>query len=218
MVIGALAWNLKVWLGLLQPKRSTQPSLITMEFKRFLAEVMLLPSQIVRTGRQLIIRLLQWNPGATAAGQTGPKTNPSGGLTRIDLFKSVIKAASHRSRSRGQSGDPDQNSWATAAGTGAIPVMCRSWAQAYCFVSARSLLVCGSWSHLPITSRHLLCAVLEMNWRGSLLLANSIGCGHHRGWRANRCEPCLPCNLPRRPAIFQDPLSFGRSVLVLGSR
>jgi len=62
MVIGALAWNLKVWLGLLQPKKRALPSLITMEFKKFLAEVMLLPCQIVRTGRQLIFRLLQWNP------------------------------------------------------------------------------------------------------------------------------------------------------------
>jgi len=62
MVIGALAWNLKVWLGLLQPKKPGLPSLITMEFKKFLDEVMLLPCQIVRTGRQLIFRLLQWNP------------------------------------------------------------------------------------------------------------------------------------------------------------
>jgi hypothetical protein len=62
MVIGALAWNLKVWLGLLQPKKPGLPSLITMEFKKFLNEVMLLPCQIVCTGRQLVFRLLQWNP------------------------------------------------------------------------------------------------------------------------------------------------------------
>lgn len=62
MVIGALAWNLKVWLGLLQPKGKGLPSLITMEFKKFLNEVMLLPCQIVRTGRRLIVRVLQWNP------------------------------------------------------------------------------------------------------------------------------------------------------------
>jgi hypothetical protein len=62
MVIGALAWNLKVWLGLLQPKKQGLPSLITMEFKKFLDEVMLLPCQIVRAGRRLIFRLLQWNP------------------------------------------------------------------------------------------------------------------------------------------------------------
>jgi hypothetical protein len=62
MVIAALAWNLKAWLGLLQPKKRGLPSLITMEFKKFLHEFMLLSCQIVRTGRQLVLRLLQWNP------------------------------------------------------------------------------------------------------------------------------------------------------------
>ena len=33
-----------------------------MEFRTFLAEVMLLPCQIVRAGRRLLYRLLQWNP------------------------------------------------------------------------------------------------------------------------------------------------------------
>jgi hypothetical protein len=62
MVIGALTWSLKAWLGLLQPKKAGLPSLLTMEFKKFLDEVMLLTCQIIRTGRQLILRLLQWNP------------------------------------------------------------------------------------------------------------------------------------------------------------
>ena len=35
---------------------------MTMEFRKFLDEVMLLPCQIVQTGRRLIVRLLQWNP------------------------------------------------------------------------------------------------------------------------------------------------------------
>jgi hypothetical protein len=62
MVIGALAWNLKAWLALLQPCATANRRLLTMEFKTFLAEVMLLPCQIVRAGRRLIYRLLQWNP------------------------------------------------------------------------------------------------------------------------------------------------------------
>ena len=61
MVIGALAWNLKAWLALLQPAAQAR-RLLTMEFKTFLGEVLLLPCQIVRAGRQLIYRLLQWNP------------------------------------------------------------------------------------------------------------------------------------------------------------
>ena len=61
MVIGALAWNLKVWLALLQPNPRWRHQLLTMEFRKFLDEVMLLPCQIVRAGRRLIYRLLQWN-------------------------------------------------------------------------------------------------------------------------------------------------------------
>lgn len=62
MVIGALAWSMKAWLGLVQPKNPAAAGLLTMEFKRFVQEVMQLPCQIVRAGRQLIYRLLQWNP------------------------------------------------------------------------------------------------------------------------------------------------------------
>jgi Transposase DDE domain group 1 len=62
MVIGALAWNLKAWLALVQPCATRARRLLTMEFRTFLAEVMLLPCQIVRAGRRLVYRLLQWNP------------------------------------------------------------------------------------------------------------------------------------------------------------
>jgi len=33
-----------------------------MEFKRFLAAMMRLPCQIVRTGRRIVYRLMGWNP------------------------------------------------------------------------------------------------------------------------------------------------------------
>jgi hypothetical protein len=62
MVIAALAWSLKAWLALLQPRSADRQSLLTMEFKKFLAEVLLLPCQVVRAGRRLLYRLLQWNP------------------------------------------------------------------------------------------------------------------------------------------------------------
>jgi hypothetical protein len=62
MVIGALAWSLKAWLALLQPRPADRQALLTMEFKKFLQEVVLLPCQVVRAGRQLRYRLLQWNP------------------------------------------------------------------------------------------------------------------------------------------------------------
>jgi hypothetical protein len=62
MVVAALAWNLKAWLALLQPRAADRQGLLTMEFKKFLAEVVLLPCQVVRAGRQLLYRLPRWNP------------------------------------------------------------------------------------------------------------------------------------------------------------
>jgi Transposase DDE domain group 1 len=61
-VIAALAWSLKAWLALVQPRPADRQSLLTMEFKKFLQEVVLLPCQVVRAGRRLLYRLLQWNP------------------------------------------------------------------------------------------------------------------------------------------------------------
>jgi hypothetical protein len=64
MVIGALAWSLKTWLALLQPRRTYGQRLLRMEFRAFVQEVMLLPCQVVRAGRRLVYRLLQWSPWA----------------------------------------------------------------------------------------------------------------------------------------------------------
>jgi hypothetical protein len=61
MVIGALAWNVKAWLALLQPKAEHRDALLRMEFKKFLAVWLLLPCQILRSGRQLVFRVLQYN-------------------------------------------------------------------------------------------------------------------------------------------------------------
>ena len=62
LVLAALAWSLKAWLALLQPRAGVRQLLLTMEFKRFLQEVVLLPCQVVRSGRRLVYRLLQWTP------------------------------------------------------------------------------------------------------------------------------------------------------------
>jgi Transposase DDE domain group 1 len=61
MVIAALAWNVKAWLGLLQPRAEHRQSLLRMEFKKFLQVWLLLPCQVLRSGRQLIYRVLQYN-------------------------------------------------------------------------------------------------------------------------------------------------------------
>ena len=71
MVASSLAWTLKAWCGLLLPAapgpwadrhQEQKRSLVTMEFKRFLAGMMRVPAQIVRTGRRIIYRLMGWNP------------------------------------------------------------------------------------------------------------------------------------------------------------
>src|SRR5262249_35455583 len=50
MVIGALAWNLKAWLALVQPRTGYGPRLLAMEFRGFLESVVLLPCQVVTAG------------------------------------------------------------------------------------------------------------------------------------------------------------------------
>ena len=70
MVMSSLAWSLKAWCGLLLPvtggwdwrHQQEKQSLVRMEFKRFLAGMMRLPAQIVRTGRRIVYRLMGWNP------------------------------------------------------------------------------------------------------------------------------------------------------------
>jgi hypothetical protein len=70
MVIASLAWSLKVWFGLLVPD-GPQPSakhdaareaVVRMDFRSFVQRFIMIPAQIVRTGRRLIYRLLAWRP------------------------------------------------------------------------------------------------------------------------------------------------------------
>lgn len=61
MVIGALAWSLKIWLGLVLPQRLNASQLIRMEFRRFCDEVMQIPAQVLNHGRRLVFRLLGCN-------------------------------------------------------------------------------------------------------------------------------------------------------------
>ena len=61
MVMTSLAWNLKAWFGLLLPNGQRGVELIKMEFRRFLHAIVLLPAQIVRTGRRVIYRIMSYN-------------------------------------------------------------------------------------------------------------------------------------------------------------
>ncbi len=61
MVMATLAWNLKAWFGLLMPNPERGLEIVKMEFRRFLNAIMLIPCQIVRTGRRVIYRILAYN-------------------------------------------------------------------------------------------------------------------------------------------------------------
>jgi len=64
MEIGSLAWNLKIWLGLLLPKGEPAREIRRMEFRRFLSSVMLIPCQMLSTARRMVLRILSYTPWA----------------------------------------------------------------------------------------------------------------------------------------------------------
>ena len=69
MVMASLAWNLKAWYALLLPvsqrwknkHEHQKQKILRMEFKKFRRFFVMLPCQIVKTGRRLLFRLLGWN-------------------------------------------------------------------------------------------------------------------------------------------------------------
>jgi len=70
MVMGSLAWSLKAWFALSLPEsgrwsdkyKAEKRRVLRMEFKTFLNAFIRVPCQIVRTARQIVYRLLAWNP------------------------------------------------------------------------------------------------------------------------------------------------------------
>ena len=70
MVMTALAWNLKAWSALWLPEngrwaekhRQEKQKVLRMDFRTFVNYFINIPCQIIRSGRQLIYRLLNWNP------------------------------------------------------------------------------------------------------------------------------------------------------------
>jgi len=69
MVMAALAWTLKAWFGLLLPEgrrwkrryAKEKHAVLRMGFRTFLNAFMLIPCQLVRTGRRLVFRVIAWN-------------------------------------------------------------------------------------------------------------------------------------------------------------
>ena len=70
MVMVSLAWTIKAWMALSLPvaprwrtrHESERDRWLHMEFRTFLAAVINMPAQVIRKGRQLVIRLLGWRP------------------------------------------------------------------------------------------------------------------------------------------------------------
>ena len=69
-VIATLAWNLSRWMALVLPVRgrwkdrhaAEKRDVLKMRFRTFVQRMMLLPAQVVTTGRRLVVRFLDWNP------------------------------------------------------------------------------------------------------------------------------------------------------------
>ena len=61
MVIACLAWNLKAWMAQLWPDREQGQDLKRMEFRRFVASIIAIPCQVVRTGRRIVLRFLGYS-------------------------------------------------------------------------------------------------------------------------------------------------------------
>lgn len=70
MVMAVLAWNLKAWFALVLPEtgrwqekyREEKSTVLRMNFSTFLNFFMLVPVQVIKTGRRIVFRLLAWNP------------------------------------------------------------------------------------------------------------------------------------------------------------
>ena len=70
MIMASLAWTLKAWFALLLPVtprwrdryERDRELVLRMEFRTFLQNLILIPAQIIRSGRRLLFRLLGWRP------------------------------------------------------------------------------------------------------------------------------------------------------------
>jgi hypothetical protein len=70
MVMAALAWSIKAWFALslpLSPRwrerhRAVRDKILHMEFDTFVQNFILLPAQILRSGRRRVVRFLAWRP------------------------------------------------------------------------------------------------------------------------------------------------------------
>lgn len=70
MVMCSIAWSLKAWFALRLPvsprwrqrHEAERTRVLRMDFRTFVQRLMLVPTQVVRTARQLVYRILAWRP------------------------------------------------------------------------------------------------------------------------------------------------------------
>ena len=72
MVIASLAWNLKVWSGLMikpsgraeqkEEQKSLKQKIVSMDFNTFRDRIVMVPAQIIRRSRSIVYRLLSYRP------------------------------------------------------------------------------------------------------------------------------------------------------------
>jgi hypothetical protein len=70
MVIASLAWTLKAWFALMLPvaprwrerHEADRLRVLRMDLRSFVQRIVLVPAQVIRSGRQIIYRLLAWRP------------------------------------------------------------------------------------------------------------------------------------------------------------
>lgn len=70
MVIASLAWSMKAWFALLLPvsprwrahHEADRNRVLRMDFRTFLVRLILVPAQVLHTGRRLVFRVLAWRP------------------------------------------------------------------------------------------------------------------------------------------------------------
>jgi len=61
MVIAALAWNIKSWFAMMLHRKEDRRDWISMEFRRFTAQAILIPAMIIRRARAITVRIIGYH-------------------------------------------------------------------------------------------------------------------------------------------------------------
>ena len=92
MVIASLAWSLKAWFGMTLPRKLDREDIVGMEFKRFVHAVMLVPCQVLRQSRRVVLRLLAYTSRARLLFRSMQATARLGDdLLKSDLVADVVE-------------------------------------------------------------------------------------------------------------------------------